>query len=280
MKEKIINDPITYSKEILGIDLSNLQEIVLSEFLIKDNNYDSAAVIVGMRSTKSMLGAIFGSWMLYKFIHLENYCDKYGILPDMKVFGIFLSNSPRTGNIYDQFLHLINNSPWWQGHINNLKEKNLFELKKNSLILDKVEILNLYGDDSFAGKTSIFFVIDELSSLIENYPSIGDVYFSAERTTKPFKTFSKMLVLTTPMHKTCAGMNLLYYSNECICGQYKQIINYLRDTFTSKRITTLISFNMTSWEGNEKFNQVDFYNFKSVSNDAYWRDFVAIPSMF
>ena len=61
MKEKIINDPITYSKEILGIDLSNLQEIVLSEFLIKDNNYDSAAVIVGMRSTKSMLGAIFGS---------------------------------------------------------------------------------------------------------------------------------------------------------------------------------------------------------------------------
>lgn len=303
------NDPLEYAEGFLQYTLKPVQRQVLEDlFTIGSDGmpvYNHAVFIAGMRSGKSVLGGIVGSFLLHKLLAMDTPGKDLGQVPGQKFVAEYIATSEQQSKqtAYSSFVNIISNTNWWRAYIGYLRERELKEGKETLVrILDKsimfpsknLEAHSLHSNSaSIAGFTAFFVCFDEMSRFDVSDTDVQQqsekrsaqaVYYTAARAAKTLNGFSKILTITSPMYETDFGMQLLYMSKEVKAGpSTKKIIDALRTRYTS-RVDDIVGYHYCTYEANPKTDKDNFgYTSKSFDAEkaanysAFMRDYMAIP---
>lgn len=301
------DDPIEYVEGFLKYRLKKVQRLILTDLFSVDSNnnpvYKEAVVIAGMRSGKSVIGGVIGSFLLQKLLGMDDPGAQLGQLPGQKFSAEYIATSEQQSKqtAFSNFETIITTTPWWRKYISYLCDRETTEGKETlyqhhmrsiNFPEKNLEILSLHSNSaSIAGLTAFFVCFDEMSRFDISEGEIQQrsekrsaqaVYYTAARAAKTLKDFSRIVTITSPMYETDFGMQLLYMAKEVKGGTGLKVINALRERYIT-RVSNIIGYHYSTFEANPKtpedpngFTEADFQTEKS-NYLTYMRDYLAIP---
>jgi len=303
------DDPFEYIESYLGYKLRKVQRIIIEDLFSVDSEtqtpiYDEAVVVAGMRSGKSVLGGMIGSFLLHKLLAMDDPGLELDQLPGQMLSAEYIATTEKQSQktAYASFVTIITTTPWWRKYIGYLKEREVSEGKETlfkhyvqsvTFLEKNLEVLSLHSNSSsIAGLTAFFVCFDEMSRFNTSEKDIQSkterqtaqaVYFTASRAAKTLKGFSKVLTITSPMYENDFGMQLLYMCSKIRGGSGLSTIEALRLRYP-KRVSNMIGYHYATHEANPKtednprgFTKDSFEVEKDRGYATYMRDYMAIP---
>ena len=307
---KFTNDPFEYIEGYIGYKLRPFQREVIEDLFSLDPNgiakYDVSIMVIGMRSGKTLISSVVGSFLLHKLLQYDDPAGELGQIPHYKLSGVYLANSADQSQktSFASLENIIATTPWWRKYINDYlleREKkegsdSLFvKTQKRIFFPEKnLEAISLTSSSSSgAGTTSYFFSAEELSradvstGIVQGTTekrTAQAVYYTFSRATKTLSGFSKTIVSTSCLYESDFAMQLLYMSKDFKCGENKSIMDSLRLKYFPNKVDKMIAYNYATWEANAKtldnpygFLRSDFNAEFADNTTAAMRDFGSIP---
>lgn len=160
--------------------------------------YQEAAIACGQRSTKSHITAMLATYLLHRYLKLQNPVQLLGLVQATVLHGTFvaLTYAQARDTLWDPFCEYIANSPWFKSYHSLLKTYNekyseeIFKIK-DTFILYRHRGLLMYPSGpnmkTLRGRTRFFAAIDELgwfdNSAEKNKvkDNANEVYIALER---------------------------------------------------------------------------------------------------
>jgi hypothetical protein len=303
------NDPIEYIEGYLKYKLRKFQKDVITDlFEIDETGHpkrDVATLIIGMRSGKSLIGSVIGSFLLHELLAKEDPALSLGQIPHYRLSAGFIANSEQQSKqtAYASFMNIIETTPWWRKYIQWLLDREategcetLFQKHQRRVFFPEknIEVLSLHSNSqSIAGLTAFFMSFEELSRADVSQGQVQEqtekrtaqaIYFTASRAVKTLHPFSKIVVTTSPMYETDFGMQLLYQSKDFKGGKHRGAMDLLRQKYSPEKVDRMIAYNYTTYEAHPKtledptgYTESSFDQEKKTNYLAYMRDFEAYP---
>lgn len=148
--------------------------------LLDNQNYwehYELAALCGQRSGKSLMAAIFASYVLHRFLKLPNIASAYDIAKPTILLGTFVAidKSQIQDSTWGYLTNIIKDSPWFIEYCNMLKSEGR-KLGRKLVDVDKVETIEFFHKNlklnmaapkpaALRGRTGFIGVIDEIGFL-------------------------------------------------------------------------------------------------------------------
>lgn len=309
---KFTEDPFEYIEGYLGYTLRPFQKTIIEDIFSVDEKgkplFSTAVLILGMRSGKTLINSVVGSYILHKMLSLDDPAKECGQIPHYKLSGCFVANSEQQSKqtAYASFENILMSTDWWRKYIFYLQEREasegketLFQQSQKKIYFKEknLEILSLHSNSaSLAGVSSFFYSFEEICRMdvsSENTQSASEkrtaqaVFFTGSRSTKSLsnsKIHSKIIVSSSPMYETDFGMQLLYQAKVFKGGKNKNVLDALRSKYYPNKVEDMIAYNFTTVEANPRtdinptgYTEESFASERMSNITAYMRDFEGIP---
>ena len=310
---KFTSDIIEYaeSNQYMGMKLLGKQKDIIENFYYSkneygENKYNTLVAIAGMRSSKSTLAGIIGTFEAHWWLSLEDpwayWLERNVAL--MKGDYVFIVNTANSigqsqDTIFAKMNAMMTKNPWWVKYITWLQdmEKKDKTLQVGSLVRNSTlhwefpkSSLRVQAEQSnsaaLAGRTIKAFLSDEIS---RSDTSEGEVQTKAEKRsaqavfntlhkgTTTFKKEGRTVVVTSPMYDDDYGMQLLANCKDLMIGRSKPIIVPIMNKLKKPKIDSYLGVHYATDEFNPFITQDDLNNEKIRSPATYRRDYEAIP---
>lgn len=293
--------------EFIGEDLFPMQKEVLDTYYnTKDATdtrvYQELILISGMRSGKTKLAGMIGSYELHKLLEIlesgQTFKEYFkprgveiGIGQQIYIVTIAAALDQAETTVFSALKAYLLFGPWFIKYNNFLKsqrELNMgkFEITYKNLIRIKAEDSN---SQTLVGKTIHTLLFDEISRLDTSDSEIGKksekrnaqaVYQGISKGTMSFRRDRNIIVVSAPVYEDDFGMTSLMRSGSLnACEETRDIINTMAQKFPTK-ILSRLGYHSTSYAFNpsiDRDNDPLIQGIKDTSPLAYKRDVLALP---
>lgn len=266
-------------------------------------HYELAA-LCGQRSGKSLMAAIFSTYVLHRFLKLSSVSSAYDIAKPTVILGTFVAidKAQIMDSTWSYLVNIIKGSPWFIEYCNMLKSEGR-RIGRKLVDIDKVETLEFLHKNiklnmaapkpaSLRGRTGFIGVIDEIGFL-KVKDGQGRV-ITAEEVYAALN--NRMATLTTAYENRRHQYNglpaplFMNISSPChikdkiytlVKGINEQNLEYAQEEEGDKRVLRRYAVHYATWEVNPMFSRDSAYiasKFKSEPKEAE-RDFGAKPPL-
>jgi hypothetical protein len=295
------------SPDYIGEDLFPMQREVLDKYYnTKDQTdtrvYQELVVISGMRSGKTKLAGMIGSYELHKLLEIlesgQTFKEYFktrgveiGIGQQIYIVTIAAALDQAETTVFSALKAYLLHGPWFVRYNNYLKSQRelqmgKFEITYKNLIRIKAEDSN---SQTLVGKTIHTLLFDEISRLDTSDSEIGKksekrnaqmVYQGISKGTISFRRDRNIIVVSAPVYEDDFGMSMLMQSGSLnVCEETSDIINTMAQKFPTKVISRL-GYHSTSFAFNpsiDRENDPFIQGIRSSTPLAYKRDVLALP---
>lgn len=293
--------------EFIGEDLFPMQREVLETYYnTKDHTdtriFQELVIISGMRSGKTKLAGMIGSYELHKLLEIlesgQTFKEYFkprgveiGIGQQIYIVTIAAALDQAETTVFSALKAYLLHGPWFMRYNNYLKNQG--ELKMGKFEITYKDLIRIKAEDSnsqtLVGKTIHTLLFDEISRLDTSDAEIGKksekrnaeiVYQSISKGTLSFRRDRNIIVVSAPVYEDDFGMGLLMRSGTLnVCEETSDIINTMAQKFP-KKVRSRLGYHSTSFAFNtsiDRDNDPLIEGIRETSPLAYRRDVLALP---
>jgi len=256
MELRAFEDPVYFAENILELKLWPKQIDVLREFYNPANGYNELVLVWGMRSSKTFLASVIGSYECFKLLQYEDPAKFFGLPSHHEIFIINVATSEQQAKdtIFAETVNRVENSDWFKAKRPNITSNEIRFSPQNVIIRSEHS-----NSSSLVGKTSICVLFDELARFKDTKGKMSgeNVYFSLARSVQTFGHKGIRVSISSPL-----------FVNDFIMQLHRK----------SKNIKTMLGYQNATWEVNPNITKESLESEFQKNPEAAWRDYGARPS--
>jgi len=255
---------LDYVTDILEVDwLYPKQSQVMLDFYDSGNPYTECVLLIGMRSGKTTVASIMGTYEAYQLINMVKPITYYGLPKgsEIFIFNVAVSEQQAKDTVFAHIKARIDSSDWWQNQ-SMIEHHNefIFPVADGRIVIR----CGHSNSASLAGKTTKCGIIDEIARFKETggKSSAEIVYETIRRSTR---TFNK------PNHPTDG--HVISISSPMYQDDYQmQLYNW------GKKSDLTYTMRCPTWEFNPNISFESLEEEFIRNPESAWRDYGAVPS--
>lgn len=272
---KGLADPIWWIEHVLGVsfDPNHTPQKDIIRTFYRDRYtkgsmpYKKLILLAGMRSGKTALGSMIGTYELWKATTYKNLAEEYGLLKGQRVTLAVMSTSKEQAEdgIFGNISNYIEDSEWLQtwGDF-NVRNDYIESTKKNILLRSMAS-----WSQTAVGRSNILVVLDELDNFEATTGKRGawNVYSRLSKSTDTFGIQGKLIAISSSNDSPGSIMNVLIRegtSEMAAKGAKSQTLALIKPT----------------WEMNLALKEDDLRETYKHDMASFWRDYACKPGLY